>query len=102
MVVYPWTPCLSEGFLVVGFACMSYMTMEAEIDHGRIIPKEPEKLPATGRALITVLEPAPHQPDWNKVMSLLGTMKQKIDGLTLERGARREWEDRERSHWGEG
>ena len=87
---------------MVGFSCVSYVTMEAEIDHGRIIPKEPEKLPARGRALITVLEPSPHRPDWDKVMSLLGMMKQKIDGLALEREARGEWAERERSQWGQG
>ena len=76
---------------------MAYITMEAEIDHGRIIPKEPEKLPQTGRALITVLEPTSRKPDWNKVMSLLGTMKTKGDGLTMERESRSEWEDRDGS-----
>ena len=76
---------------------MAYLTMEAEIDHGRIIPSEPEKLPANGRALITVMEPASRKPDWDKVMSLLGTMKQKVDGLTLERESRAEWDERERS-----
>jgi len=73
--------------------------MEAEIDHGQIIPKEPEKLPATGRALITVLESAPRKPDWDKVMSLLGMMEAKVDGLKLEREAREEWERREQSQW---
>jgi hypothetical protein len=76
---------------------MAYLTMEAEIDHGRIIPKEPEKLPETGRALITVLGPVAHKPDWDTVMSLLGTMKQKVNGLTVEREARGEWEKRDRS-----
>ena len=80
---------------------MSYMTMEAEIVHGRIIPKEPEKLPATGRALITIIDASPPTPDWDKVMSLLGTMRQKIDGLAFEREVRGEWDERERSQWGE-
>ena len=31
---------------MVACSRMAYLTMEAEIDHGRIIPKEPEKLPA--------------------------------------------------------
>jgi hypothetical protein len=34
---------------------MSYLTVEVEIDHGRIIAKEPEKLPEKGSALLTVL-----------------------------------------------
>jgi len=64
--------------------------MEAEIDHGRVIPKEPEKLPLTGRALLTVLNPTDEKPDWDKVIGLLGTMQEKVDGLTIERDARAE------------
>ena len=32
--------------------------MEVEIDHGRIVSREPEKLPTKGKGLLTVLEPA--------------------------------------------
>ena len=78
---------------------MGYLTMEAEIDHGRIIPKEPEKLPATGKALLTVLDSSERKPDWDKVMRLLGKMENKVDGLTVEREARAEWDERERSQW---
>ena len=79
---------------------MAYVTMEAEIDHGRIIPAEPEKLPPTGKALLTVIESPAREPDWDKVMSLLGTMQNKMDGLAVERESRTEWDDRERSQWG--
>lgn len=34
---------------------MSYTTVEVEIDHGKVTPKEPEKLPASGRGLLTIL-----------------------------------------------
>jgi len=34
---------------------MSYVTVEVDIHHGRLIPKEPEKLPQNGRGLLTVL-----------------------------------------------
>ena len=74
--------------------------MEATIDHGHIIVAEPEKLPVTGKALLTALEPAERKPDWNKVMSLLGTMQNKADGLAVEREARAEWEEREHREWG--
>jgi hypothetical protein len=37
---------------------MSYLTLEVEIDHGRIVPAEPEKLPEKARGLLTVLESA--------------------------------------------
>lgn len=32
---------------------MSYVTLEVTIEHGRIVPKEPERLPATGKGLLT-------------------------------------------------
>lgn len=35
---------------------MSYVTLEVEIDHGRIISAEPDKLPETGKGLLTVLQ----------------------------------------------
>jgi len=35
---------------------MSYLTVKVEIDHGRILTREPEKLPATGSGLLTILE----------------------------------------------
>ena len=79
---------------------MAYLTLEAQIDHGRITVTEPDKLPATGKALLTVLDTPEHKPDWNKVMSLLGTMQNKVDGLKVEREARDEWDERERREWG--
>ena len=79
---------------------MANLTMEATIDHGRITVAEPEKLPVTGKALLTELEPAERKPDWNKVMGLLGTAQNKLDGLTVEREVRAEWKERERREWG--
>jgi len=38
---------------------MSYTTVEVEIDHGKVTPIEPEKLPESGRGLLTILAPAP-------------------------------------------
>ncbi|MBM3836665.1 MAG: hypothetical protein FJ398_01675 [Verrucomicrobia bacterium] len=38
---------------------MSYLTLEVQIDHGRVLPKEPGKLPETGSGLLTILESAP-------------------------------------------
>ena len=73
---------------------MRCVTMEAEIDHGRVIPKEPEKLPPTGTALLTVLMTSGDNRDWDKIMGLLGTMQNKVDGLTVERQARAEWNSR--------
>ena len=80
---------------------MAYLTLAAEIDHGRITVAEPDKLPVTGKALLTVLDSPEHKPDWNKVMSLLGTMQARVDGLTVEREARAEWDERERRERGD-
>ena len=74
--------------------CMADLTMEADIDHGRVIPKEPEKLPLIGKALLTILDTPARKPDWEKVIGLLGKMQNKADGLTIERAAREEWDER--------
>jgi hypothetical protein len=37
---------------------MSYVTVEVEIEHGRIAAREPEKLPAKASGLLTILLPA--------------------------------------------
>jgi hypothetical protein len=47
--------------------------------------------------LLTVLNPTGEKPDWDKVIGLLGTMQEKVDGLTIERDARAEWDGRSRS-----
>ena len=78
---------------------MAYLTLAADIDHGRITVTEPDKLPVTGKALLTVLDSPERRPDWDKVMSLLGTGQSKVDGLTVERQAREEWDERERRDW---
>jgi hypothetical protein len=36
---------------------MSYVTLEVEFDHGRVLPLGPEGLPETGRGLLTILQP---------------------------------------------
>ena len=73
---------------------MADVTIEALIDHGKIIVTHPEKLPLTGRALVTILA-QPHKPDWQKVLGLLGSAQVKRDGLAVERETRSEWDERE-------
>lgn len=34
---------------------MSYITVEVDIDHGRVVPREPAKLPEKGTGLLTIL-----------------------------------------------
>ena len=38
---------------------MSYTTLEVEIAHGRIVPKEPQMLPENGSGFLTILHPSP-------------------------------------------
>ena len=33
---------------------MSYLTLEVEIDHGKVVPKEPARLPEKGSGLLTI------------------------------------------------
>jgi len=35
---------------------MSYLTLEVEIDHGKVVPKEPGRLPQTGSGLLTIFQ----------------------------------------------
>lgn len=39
---------------------MSYLTLEVEIDHGRIVAKEPGGLPEKGSGLLTILQSGEH------------------------------------------
>jgi len=36
---------------------MSYLTMEVEIDHGKVVTKEPSKLPEKASGLLTIFQP---------------------------------------------
>ena len=38
---------------------MSYLTLEVEIDHGRVLPKGAEALPEKASGLLTILDPPP-------------------------------------------
>jgi hypothetical protein len=40
---------------------MSYLTLEVEIDHGKVVLKEPSRLPDKGSGLLTIL----HSDDSN-------------------------------------
>ncbi len=35
---------------------MSYLTLEVEIDHGKVVPKEPARLPEKGKGFLTILQ----------------------------------------------
>ncbi len=85
---------------MLSFGRMANLTLEATIDHGRITVAEPEKLPVTGKALLTVLNVPERKPDWKKVEAILGTLKTKVDAAEWERQIRSEWDERERGQWG--
>jgi hypothetical protein len=36
---------------------MSYLVFEVEIDHGRIVARQPGKLPEKGKGVLTLLDP---------------------------------------------
>jgi hypothetical protein len=40
---------------------MSYRTLEVQIDHGRIVTQDSERLPDKGSGLLTILEPEPRK-----------------------------------------
>ncbi len=81
---------------------MANLTLEATIDHGRITVAEPDKLPATGKALLTVLDTPDKKPDLKEIKSLLGVFKTDIDASEWQRQMRAEWDERERLQWGQG
>lgn len=44
---------------------MSQITVQVEIDHGKIIPLQPERLPTTGRGMLTIeIPPGLLLPYW--------------------------------------
>ena len=69
-----------------------YMTMEADIRKGRVVPREPSQLPQNGRVLLVVLEPKADRGGWKAVRDRLGWLKVKTDPVA--------WQQRTRSEWG--
>ncbi|HTA30926.1 MAG TPA: hypothetical protein VK731_10590 [Candidatus Cybelea sp.] len=71
---------------------MTYVTIEADIQGGRIVPKENAQLPQRGRALVTLLPEAPCQPNWDTVESVLGALRRAdLDSSAWQREIRAEW-----------
>ena len=58
---------------------MSYVTVEVEIDHGRVVARRPERLPAKGNGLLTILPPAAAQ------VAMSTPLRQRVE-LPLIRG----------------
>jgi hypothetical protein len=68
---------------------MSYLTLEVEIDHGRIVPAEPEKLPEKAKGLLTVLGPA--QPTVELRLTPLEALEALQRHLKLDEEKAAEW-----------
>jgi hypothetical protein len=61
---------------------MNYLTVEVDIDHGRIVPRDPGKLPESGNGLLTIFEKSPIPPDAKQRVQLpliQGNDKQQIN-----------------------
>jgi len=69
---------------------MSYVTLEVEIDNGRVVPREPAKLPNKGRGLLTVLESTPEAGDIEK-MTPLEAFQALQKSLKLDEAKARAW-----------
>ena len=50
---------------------MSYITVQVDIDHGKVTAREPEKLPIKATGVLTVLSPEPSRPRRRVVLPLI-------------------------------
>ena len=72
---------------------MTYVTIEADIADGQIIPKAGTTLPAHGRALVTLLPEASPPTNWEMVESALGLLQRpNLDSTDWQRQIRSEWD----------
>jgi hypothetical protein len=67
---------------------MSYVTLEVEIDHGKVTSKEPSKLPDKGSGLLTIFQSEIAEPPNLKPLQVLETLQ---DHLRLDTGKAAEW-----------
>lgn len=69
---------------------MSYLTLEVEVDHGRVVAKEPGRLPEKGRGLLTILQSDENGPPALTPLQALDALQQHL-GLDERKTA--EWMD---------
>ena len=50
---------------------MSYITIQVDIDHGKVTAREPEKLPAKATGVLTIMSPQPSKPGRRVVLPLI-------------------------------
>ena len=73
------------------------LTLEVEIDHGRVVPKEPGRLPQIGSGLLTIFQfRADAQPQFPPLQALKALQehfrldaKKAVEWMTVVREARR-------------
>ena len=67
---------------------MSYLTLEVEIDHGKVTTKEPSKLPEKASGLLTIIQPElPGMPGLTPMEALAALQKH----LGLDAGKAADW-----------
>jgi hypothetical protein len=67
---------------------MSYVTVEVDIDHGRIVPREPEKLPEKASGLLTFPVPPGPPPAGMTPLQALEALQRH---LNLDQEKAEEW-----------
>jgi hypothetical protein len=67
---------------------MSYLTLAVEIDHGKVVAKEPSKLPEKASGLLTIL--LPESPEAHQ-MTPLQALDALQKHLCLDAGKAEEW-----------
>jgi hypothetical protein len=68
-----------------------YATIEARVDEGKIIPLEPFRLPAHGRALIVFLPEKEDKSRWIEQKHQTGWLVMDKDPAEWQRGVRDDW-----------
>ena len=63
---------------------MSFVTVEVDIEQGKILPKEPGKLPASGSGLLTILTASPTPPSPLGALESLRALQRELQ-LTPEK-----------------
>ncbi len=72
---------------------MQYVTIEAEIANGQVVPTDGTHLPERGRVLVTLLPDAKHRPDWDAVEASIGVLQRpNLDSVAWQREVRAEWD----------
>ena len=67
---------------------MSYLTLEVEIDHGKVVLKEPSRLPETGSGLLTIF---PSNENGHPRLTPLQALEALQNHLRLDASKAAEW-----------